>query len=199
MRPDNFDSKAWQGHYKDENYRLISVMNKIIVNQIQGCVNMWYITTKWSFVPGMKVVLTSENLSIQCTTLTVKRKSMMGKNSTWQKLIHTRRRQWHPTPILLPGKSMDGGTWWAAQESDTTEQLHFYFSLSCIGEGNGNPLQYSCLENPRDSGVWWAAVYGVSQSRTWQKWLSSSSSSSNTYSWFFFNLKLGYRELCLLE
>ena len=84
-------------------------MNKIIVNPIQGCANMWYITTKWSFVPGMKVVLTSENLSIQCTTLTVKRKSMMGKNSTWQKLIHTRRRQWHPTPILLPGKSHGRG------------------------------------------------------------------------------------------
>ena len=51
-------------------------------------------------------------------------------------------------------------------ESDTTEQLHFHFSLSCIGEGNGNPLQCSCLENPRDGGAWWAAVYGVAQSRT---------------------------------
>ena len=58
-------------------------------------------------------------------------------------------------------------------ESDTTEQLHFYFSLSCIGEGNGNPLQCSCLENPRDGGAWWAAVYGVTQSQTWLKWLSS--------------------------
>ena len=51
-------------------------------------------------------------------------------------------------------------------ESDTTEQLHFHFSLSCTGEGNGNPLQCYCLENPRDGGVWWAAVYGVAQSRT---------------------------------
>ena len=51
-------------------------------------------------------------------------------------------------------------------ESDTTEQLHFHFSLSCIGEGNGNPLQCSCLENPRDEEAWWAAVYGVAQSRT---------------------------------
>ena len=51
-------------------------------------------------------------------------------------------------------------------ESDTTEQLHFHFSLSCIGEGNGNPLQCSCLENPRDRGAWWPAVYGVKQSRT---------------------------------
>ena len=63
-------------------------------------------------------------------------------------------------------------------ESDTTEQLHFHFSLSCIGEGNGNPLQCSCLENPRDRGAWWAAIYGVSQSRTRLKRLSSSSSSS---------------------
>ena len=55
-----------------------------------------------------------------------------------------------------------------------TERLHFHFSLSCIGEGNGNPLQCSCLENPRDGEVWWAAVYGVAQSRTWLKWLSRS-------------------------
>ena len=59
-----------------------------------------------------------------------------------------------------------------------TERLHFHFSLSCIGEGNGNPLQCSCLENPRDGGAWWAAVYGVAQSQTRLKWLSSSSSSS---------------------
>ena len=74
---------------------------------------------------------------------------------------------------------MDGGTWWAAvhgvaEESDTTERLHLHFSLSCIGEGNGNPLQCSCLENPRDGGAWWAAVYGVTQSWTWLKRLSSS-------------------------
>ena len=59
-----------------------------------------------------------------------------------------------------------------------TEQLQFHFSLSCIGEGNGNPLQCSCQENPRNRGAWWAAVYGVAQSRTRLKWLSSSSSSS---------------------
>ena len=57
------------------------------------------------------------------------------------------------------------------------ERLHFHFSLSCIGEGNGNPLQCSCLENPKDGGAWWAAVYGVAQSRTQLKQLSSSSSS----------------------
>ena len=55
---------------------------------------------------------------------------------------------------------------WSREELDTTEQLHFHFSLSCTGEGNGNPLQCSCLENPRDGGAWWAAVYGVAQSWT---------------------------------
>ena len=66
------------------------------------------------------------------------------------------------------------------QSMDTTEQLHFHFSLSCIGEGNGNPLQCSCLEYPRDGGAWWAAVYGVAQRRTWLKRLSSSSRLSAT-------------------
>ena len=70
-----------------------------------------------------------------------------------------------------PGKLQSMGL----LELDTTERLHFHFSLSCFGEGNGNPLQYSCLENPRDEGAWWAAVYGVAQSRTRLKRLSSSS------------------------
>ena len=65
---------------------------------------------------------------------------------------------------------------WGREESDTTERLHFHFSLSLIGEGNGNPLQCSCLENPTDGGAWWASVYGVAQSRTRLKGLSSSSS-----------------------
>ena len=67
-----------------------------------------------------------------------------------------------------------------------TEQLHFYFSHSCIGEGKGNPLQCSCLENPRDGGAWWAAVYGVTQSRTWLKWLSSS---SNDFTFILYSCK----------
>ena len=88
----------------------------------------------------------------------------------------------HPTPVLLPGKShgrrsLVGCSPWGCEESDTTERLHFHFSLSCIGEGNGNPLQCSCLENPRDGGAWWAAVSGVAQSWTRLKRLSSSSSS----------------------
>ena len=91
----------------------------------------------------------------------------------------TWRRQWPPTPVLLPGKSrgrrsLVGCSPWGRKESDMTERLHFHFSLSCVGEGNGNPLQSSCLENPRDGGAWWAAVYGVAQSRTQLKWLSSS-------------------------
>ena len=75
--------------------------------------------------------------------------------------------------------SQVGCSLWGHQESDMTERLHFHFSLSCIGEGNGNPLQCSCLENPRDGGAWWAAVYGVAQSRTQLKRLSSSSISSS--------------------
>ena len=72
-------------------------------------------------------------------------------------------------------RSLVGCSPWGHTESDTTERLHFHFSLSCIGDGNGSPLQCSCLENPRDGGAWWAAVYGVVQSRTRLKWLSSSS------------------------
>ena len=69
---------------------------------------------------------------------------------------------------------------WGLEESDTTERLHFHFSLSCTGEGGGNRLQCSCLENPRDGGAWWAAIYGVAQSQTRLKRLSSSSSSRIT-------------------
>ena len=89
------------------------------------------------------------------------------------------RRQWQPTPVLLPGeshgqRSLVGCSPWSRYESDTTEQLYFHFLLSWIGEGNGNPLQCSCLENPRDGGAWWAAVYGAAQSRTRPKRLCSS-------------------------
>ena len=130
-------------------------------------------------------------------------------------IIWYRRRQWHPTPVLLPGKShgwrsLVGCSPWGRWESDRTERLHFHFSLSCIGEGNGNPLQCSCLENPRHGGAWWAAVYGVAQSRTRLKRLSSSSSnmissanrdnfiSSFPICFWFFLLKLFWLVLPLL-
>ena len=97
-----------------------------------------------------------------------------------------RRRQWHPTPVLLPGKShgwrsLVGCSPRGLEESDTTERLNFHFSLSCIGEGNGHPLQCSGLENPGEGGAQWAAIYGVAQSRTRLKQLSSSSSSMAVY------------------
>ena len=93
------------------------------------------------------------------------------------------RRQRHLTPALLPGKShgrrsLEGCSPWGRCGLDTTERLHSHFSLSCIGEGSLNPPQCSCLENPRDGGAWWAAIYGVAQSRTQLTQLSSSSSSS---------------------
>ena len=101
-------------------------------------------------------------------------------HSSWEFSMLYRRRQWHPTPVLLPGqsrgwRSLEACSPWGRWGSDTTERLYFHFSLWCIGEGNGNPLQCSCLENPRDRGAWWAAVYGITQSRTRLKWLSSSS------------------------
>ena len=75
------------------------------------------------------------------------------------------RKKWQLTPVFLPGESQGRGNLvgcclWGRTESDMTERLHFHFPLSCIGERNGNPLQCSCLENPRDGGAWWAAVYG---------------------------------------
>ena len=84
---------------------------------------------------------------------------------------HSSTLAWKIPWMEEPGRLQSMGRW----GSDTTERLHFHFSLSCIGEGNGNPLQGSCLENPRDGGAWWAAIFGVAQSRTRLKWLSSSS------------------------
>ena len=103
--------------------------------------------------------------------------------------IYIWRRQWHPTPVLLPGKShgrmsLLGYSPWGREKSDMTEWLHFHFSLSCIEEGNGNPLQRSCLENPRDGGAWWVAVYGITQSWTRLMRLSSSSSSNGVLHFF---------------
>ena len=87
------------------------------------------------------------------------------------------RRKWHPTPVLLPGKShgqrsLVGYSPWGREELDTTERLHFHFSLSCTGEGNGSPFQYSCLENPMDKGAWLAPVHGIEKNQTQLKQLS---------------------------
>ena len=124
------------------------------------------------------------------TFLTIPFLHQRGAGKAWKRVCilfqseysSTQRGQWHPTPVLLPGKSrgwrsLVGCSPWGRWGSDRTGQLHSHFSLSCIGEGNGNPLQCSCLENPRDGGAWWAAVYGVAQSWTRLKRLSSSSSS----------------------
>ena len=98
------------------------------------------------------------------------------------------RRKWQPTPVFLPGKShgwrsLVGCSPWGRKDSDMSEWLHFHFSLSCIGEGNGNPLWCSCLKIPRDGGAWWAAVSGVTQGRTQLKRLSSSSRWKKKKSW----------------
>ena len=114
----------------------------------------------------------------------------MGLQKVGHDWVTNRRRQWQPTPVLLPGKShgqrsLVGCSPWGREESDMTEWLHFHFSLSCIGGGNGNPLQCSCLENPRDGGAWWAAICGVAQSQTRLKRLSGSSRVTNTHGNYF--------------
>ena len=88
----------------------------------------------------------------------------------YRNLMHIWRRQWQLNPILLPGKSHGRRSLvdyspWGLKEWNTTERLHFHFSLSCTGEGNGSLLQYSCLENPRDRGAWWAASMGLHRVR----------------------------------
>ena len=136
----------------------------------------------WCFLnPKDSLSLISDILyffPILTTTNNLSHKLPKSRDKVW-------RRQWHPTPVPLPGKShgrrsLIGCSPWGRKESETTERLHFHFSLSCIREGNGNPLQCSCLENPRDRGAWWAAAYGVAQSRTRLKQHSSSSSSSSS-------------------
>ena len=131
-------------------------------NFFQSCGHCWVFQICWH---------------IECTTFTT------SSFRIWNSSTGIRRRQWHPTPVFLPGKShgqrsLVGCSPWGRQEWDMTEQLHFHFSLSCIGEGNGNTLQCSCLENPRDRGAWWTAIHGVAQSWTWLKRLGSCKSSN---------------------
>ena len=122
-------------------------------------------------------------MNVKCLVSTICSIYIQHLDISWFLWAKSGRRQWHPTPVLLPRKScgwrsLVGCSPWGRQELDTTEQLHFHFPLSCIGEGNGTPLQCSCLENPMDREAWWAAVHGVAQSRTRLKRLSSSSSVS---------------------
>ena len=137
---------------------------------------------KWQptpvFLPGESQARGSLVAAVYVVTQSQTQVKLLSSSSS----LFTRRKRWHPAPVLLPGKShgqrsLVGCSPCGIEESDTTERLHFHFSLSCMGEGNGNPFQCSCLENPRDGGAWWASVYGVAQSRTRLKQLSSSSSS----------------------
>ena len=94
--------------------------------------------------------------------------SKNGDNNRAYLIGFIRRRQWQPTPVVLPGeshgqRSLVGCSPWGRLKSDTTERLHFPFSLSCIGEGNLNSFQQSCLENPMDRGTWWDTVHGVAR------------------------------------
>ena len=139
-----------------------------------------YHSSKASFLRGSAFFMvylsylymtTRKTIALTLQTFVSKVMSLLFNMLSW-------RRQWHPTQVLLPGKShgwrsLIGCSPWGCEELDTTEWLHFHFSLSRIGVGNGNPLQCSCLENPRDGGAWWAAIYGVTQSWTRLKWLSS--------------------------
>ena len=104
----------------------------------------------------------------------------MPEKGLWVELLRSAEKAMAPHSSTLAWKihgqrSLVGCSPWGRYGSDTTERLHFHFSLSCVREGNGNPLQCSCLENPRDGRAWWAATYGVMQSRTRLKRLSSSS------------------------
>ena len=132
--------------------------------------SIWIYLSVKSIFHLYKLLNTMNKINLQCSKFYAK----TIKNSEAYLIM----LQWHLTPVLLPGKShgrrgLVGCSPWGYKELDTTERLHFDFSLSCIGEGNGNPLQYSCLENPRDGGAWWAAISGVAQSRTQLKRLSS--------------------------
>ena len=143
--------------YKQRQYLLHSTMPSGLADQVHDSPYLCLVISSVQF----------SSVSQSCPALsnTIDRLLMAFLiNNCW-------RRQWHPTPILLPGKSQGrrslvGYSPWGHEELDTTERLHFQFSLSYVREGNGNPLQCSCLENPGDRGAWWAAVCGVAQSRT---------------------------------
>ena len=107
-------------------------------------------------------------LHVLCCKALLRIKKMPTIISNKEMAIHSSVLAWRIPGTVEPGGLQSMGL----LRSDTTEQLRFHFSLSCTGEGNGHPLQCSCLENPSDGEAWWAAVYGVIQSRTRLKWLS---------------------------
>ena len=131
---------------------------KCSVKSLQfGWLELKYLPALHQLWELLRLLLLSRSLTSLVKLLPVD--FQLNKGTSW-------RRWWHPTPVLLPGKShgrrsLVGCSPWGCYKSDTTERLHFHFSLSYIGEENGNPLQCSCLENPRDGGAWFAAIYGV--------------------------------------
>ena len=125
--------------------------------------------------------LISKQVSLQfqsCVKMLLRHTVQFHEKRSWGRVF---RECWLPylsLPLLGETVLLDGGAWWATVHGVARVGHDWATSLSCIGEGNGNPLQCSCLENPRDGGAWWAAVYGVAQSRTRLNRLSSSSSST---------------------
>ena len=191
----------WIGYLAKSSYHLLSY--KVLVRYIIGYIlcAVTYLFYKWKFVPLKPLHLFgpphSPPLLWQPSVYSVSISIFVSfffffKISSVSEIIsicflcltyftHLAEKLWHPILVLLAGKShgqrsLVGCSPWVPEELDTTERLHFHFPLSRIGEGNGGLLQCSCLEDPRDGGAWWAAVYGVAQSRTRLKWLSSSSS-----------------------
>ena len=182
----SFSSEKYRGKF-DDKFSCSLLKNLLVAQMVKNLSAVWETQDQslgWEDPPGEG---NGNPLQYSCLENSMKR-------GTWRAIVHGSqrvgcdwvtytshwRRWWHPTPVLLPGKShgqrsLIGCSPRGCEESDTTERLPFHFSLSCIGEGNGNPLQCSCLESPRDGGAWWAALYGVAQSRTQLKWLSSSS------------------------
>ena len=140
--------------------------NKVIVmdlfkNSTRTCYNC--LTNRATERSCLRIISDIKSLLCYALALSLSEKSMAPHSSTLAWKI-----QWTEEPGRLQSMgSLGVGHDWVTS-----------LSLSCIGEGTGNPLQCSCLENPRDGGAWWAAIYGVAKSRTWLKWLSSSSSSS---------------------
>ena len=151
--------------------RLFEVLTYWLANQTPDC--LWSRKPKWCYFPLLFYHCHGPTgivfLGIAMVTIA------MERIATEKALApHSSTLAWKSHGL----KSLVGCSPRGRKESDMTERLHFHFSLSCIGEGSGNPLHCSCLENPRDGGAWWVAIYGVAQSRTWLKRLSSSSSSS---------------------